>query len=44
MKYLITVRDEHDNPSTYPAIGDLDAIIDAAIERGARGISYRVLP
>lgn len=42
MKFLITV-DDGTGPRTYPAIGNIADLTDAAIDAGALGISYRVI-
>ncbi|GAB3416817.1 hypothetical protein NX774_12045 [Massilia agilis] len=40
MRYLITVRDES-GERTYDAIGNRDALMDAAYDAGALGVSIR---
>lgn len=42
LHYLITVTDGG-TPTTYSAIGDIGALVDAAIDAGALGITYRVI-
>lgn len=44
MRLRITVRDEHDRPQTYTAIGDPAAHEAAAYDRGAMGVTVVVLP
>lgn len=43
MKYLITVRDAA-GARTYPAIGDRDALMDAAYAAGALSVTILVQP
>ncbi|MEH6434334.1 hypothetical protein [Massilia sp. DD77] len=39
MAYRITIKDENDRPQTYIAIGDRDALMDAAYDDGALSVS-----
>lgn len=43
MTFLITVIDEA-GQRTYTAIGDRDALMDAAYDRGALGVAVMVRP
>jgi hypothetical protein len=43
MKYLITIRTAT-GARTYHAVGTLGALLDAAYDAGALGITSRVLP
>ena len=43
MRLRITVRDEHDRPATYTAIGDPAAHEAAAYDAGAMGVTVVVL-
>lgn len=43
MRYLITVRTA-EGERTYPAIGDRDALMDAAYDDGALSLTIRRLP
>jgi len=42
VSYTITERDENDKRSTYTAIGNPDALADAAYDNGAMGVSVMV--
>jgi hypothetical protein len=44
MRYIVTIRTgpAEADIQTYSAIGNLDALLDAAYAAGALGISYRV--
>ncbi len=44
MTYIITVRSANDKPRTYHAVGDLSAILHAAYEAGALGVTAMVQP
>jgi hypothetical protein len=45
MKYLVTARYTADGaPQSYHAIGERDALMDAAYDAGALGVSIMVQP
>lgn len=39
MAYRITIKDENNQPQTYTAIGDRDALMDAAYDSGALSVT-----
>lgn len=43
MKFLVTI-DDGAGRRTFPAVGDIAALVDAAYDGGALGVTYRVLP
>ena len=43
MKFLITIQTAA-GQLTYPAVGDIGALVDDAYDHGALGITYLVLP
>lgn len=44
MKFRITIKDEKNQPQSYTAIGDRDALMDAAYDRGAMSVTIQVQP
>lgn len=43
MKFLITIKDGFGR-RTYPAVGNIAVLVNAAYDSGALGVTYRVLP
>lgn len=39
MRFRITIKDQNDQPHTYTAIGDRDALMDAAYDSGAFSVT-----